>query len=47
MSDPLAEFGYRVRDARTRKGWLLEDFARESFANPDRKGYVSQIENGI
>ena len=46
MSDVLAEFGYRVRDARIRKGWKLEDVAREAFANPDRKGYVSQIENG-
>ena len=46
MSEVLAEFGYRVREARTRKGWLLEDVARQAFANPDRKGYVSQIENG-
>jgi transcriptional regulator with XRE-family HTH domain len=46
MSDVLAEFGYQVREARTRKGWKLEDVARQAFANPDRKGYVSQIENG-
>lgn len=42
----LREFGYHVRNARIRKGWTLEDLAREALANPERKGYVSQIENG-
>lgn len=46
MSDALAEFGYRVRDARIRKGWTLETLAQHALENPDRKGYVSQIENG-
>lgn len=42
----LREFGYHVRNARIRRGWTLEDLAREALANPERKGYVSQIENG-
>ena len=42
----LREFGYRVREARIRKGWTLEALAREALNNEERKGYVSQIENG-
>lgn len=46
LSDLPAQFGYRVCDARTRKGWRLEDVARQALSNPDRRGHVSQIENG-
>lgn len=42
----LKEFGNHVREARVRKGWTLETLAREALSNPDRKGYVSQVENG-
>jgi tetratricopeptide (TPR) repeat protein len=42
----LREFGYKVRDARTRKGWTLEALAQAALENPERKGYLSQIENG-
>ena len=46
MSEVLTEFGYQVRNARTRLGWTLETLSREALANPARKGYVSEIENG-
>jgi transcriptional regulator with XRE-family HTH domain len=42
----LREFGSHVREARVRKGWTLEILAEVALNNPDRKGYVSQIENG-
>jgi transcriptional regulator with XRE-family HTH domain len=42
----LKEFGNHVREARVRKGWTLEALAGAALNNPDRKGYVSQIENG-
>ena len=45
-SEGLKEFGYQVRNARIRKGWTLEQLAREALNNPERKGYLSQIENG-
>jgi len=46
MSDVLVQFGLRVRQARTAKLWTLTQLAHEAFGNQDRKGYVSQIENG-
>ena len=46
MSEVFKEFGYQVRNARTRLGWTLETLSREALANPARKGYVSEIENG-
>ncbi len=42
----LREFGNHVREARVRKGWTLEALAQTALNNPERKGYVSQIENG-
>ncbi|NOX42002.1 MAG: helix-turn-helix transcriptional regulator, partial [Alphaproteobacteria bacterium] len=45
-SDLLRTFGKHVRDARVRLGWTLETLAETALANPDRKGYLSQIENG-
>jgi transcriptional regulator with XRE-family HTH domain len=46
MSDVLVQFGLRVRQARIAKLWTLTQLAHEAFGNQDRKGYVSQIENG-
>lgn len=42
----LIAFGNHVREARVLKGWTLEALAQAALNNPDRKGYVSQIENG-
>ncbi len=42
----LQRFGSEVRKARTAKGWTLTQLAHEAFGNQDRKGFVSQIENG-
>ena len=46
MSDVLVQFGLKVRQARTAKLWTLTQLAHQAFGNQDRKGYVSQIENG-
>ncbi|WP_299878396.1 helix-turn-helix transcriptional regulator [uncultured Sulfitobacter sp.] len=45
-SDDLKAFGAQVRAARSAAGWTLAQLAEEAFRNPDRKGYVSQIEHG-
>lgn len=45
-SEGLREFGNHVREARVRRGWTLETLAEAALNNPERKGYVSQIENG-
>jgi len=45
-SDTLKTFGLEVRAARVAAGWTLAQLAQEALGNPDRKGYVSQIENG-
>ena len=42
----LKTFGLAVRKARTAKNMTLESLAHEAFGNLDRKGFVSQIENG-
>ncbi|MEM7529606.1 MAG: helix-turn-helix domain-containing protein [Pseudomonadota bacterium] len=39
-------FGRLVRERREARGWKLHVLAEEAFSNADRKGYVSQIENG-
>lgn len=45
-SDVLKTFGEKVRAARSAAGWTLAQLAEEAFRNPDRKGYISQIEHG-
>lgn len=45
-SETLKTFGIELRSARTAAGWTLAQLAEEAFGNADRKGYVSQIENG-
>lgn len=40
------KLGHLVREQRIVLGWTLENVADEAFSNPDRKGYVSRIENG-
>lgn len=45
-SDVLKTFGAQLRAARSAAGWTLAQLAEEAFGNPDRKGYVSQIEHG-
>jgi len=42
----LAEFGKLVRARRTEKGLSQEALAAAALGNPDRKGYISQLENG-
>lgn len=44
-SDVL-RFGRLVRECREARGWSQEALAAAAFSNADRKGYVSQIENG-
>ena len=39
-------FGRLVRECREARGWSQEALAAAAFSNEDRKGYVSQIENG-
>ncbi len=46
MATVWEEFGVAVAKARTAKKWTLEAVAELAFGNPDRKGYVSQIEKG-
>lgn len=45
-SDTLIAFGAAVRKARVALGLTLADVAHEALGNRDRKGYVSDIENG-
>jgi len=46
MNEALRTFGLAVRAARVAAGMTLAQLAEAAFDNPDRKGYVSQIENG-
>lgn len=39
-------FGVLIREKRKARGWNQENLADAAFSNADRKGYVSQIENG-
>ena len=45
-SDTLRAFGVAVRKARVALGLTLADVAHDAFGNRDRKGYLSEIENG-
>ena len=42
----LADFGKLVRARRTAKGLSQEALAAAALSNADRKGYISQLENG-
>ena len=42
----LADFGKLVRARRTEKGLSQEALAAAALSNADRKGYISQLENG-
>ncbi|PCH81186.1 MAG: hypothetical protein COB90_05240 [Hyphomicrobiales bacterium] len=42
----VVRFGKLVREKRVALGWSQEALASTAFNNPDRKGYVSLIENG-
>ncbi|MCA3448678.1 MAG: helix-turn-helix transcriptional regulator, partial [Rhodobacter sp.] len=42
----LAEFGKLVRAKRAEKGLSQEALAEAALSNADRKGYISQLENG-
>ncbi|MDP2801161.1 MAG: helix-turn-helix transcriptional regulator, partial [Phreatobacter sp.] len=44
--DDVVRFGQLVRERRVARGWKQENLAEAAFSNRDRKGYVSQIENG-
>ena len=46
MATVWEEFGIAVAKARAAKKWTLAAVAGVAFNNPDRKGYVSQIEKG-
>ncbi|MBF9044794.1 tetratricopeptide repeat protein [Rhodobacterales bacterium HKCCE4037] len=46
ISPALAAFGKAIKDARTTRGWSLSALALDALGNPDRKGYVSQVERG-
>lgn len=45
-SDVQKAFGVDLRAARVAAGMTLAQLAKAAFDNPDRKGYVSQIEKG-
>lgn len=46
MSDDASAFGQLVRQRRKALKWSGENLAAEALGNPDRKGMISQIENG-
>ncbi|MGR3466419.1 MAG: helix-turn-helix domain-containing protein [Shimia sp.] len=45
-TEVMRAFGVEVAQARSREGMTMADLAEAAFGNPDRKGYIGQIEKG-